>query len=433
MMINITKKYVSYINPESHQAVEHFILIHETERKSTLLSHANLFLQSQTRQSKKTSSRYASIISMFYRYLSSLEEFRNLSPGDYHLHARNKNVMRWQTAREIKRKLKNSVRPSSETIFEEAKLLMGYFRWLTDRQFFTGVNVQLKNWIPPFKSARYQEYVSYKAIQVIDSTSISVLDKLNRQASSTNSQLITPSEIKQLMENYSDPVYSALFHFALDTAMRPMDLCRFPYFGNGENAHIMPFSSMVFERPTVSYAIYNSKGKKSRDILIHRDAFEALENNYIKPYYAERAKKYRNHYGKKPPLDILFLNKNGHPVTPDTIASRTVAAKEKALAKNPDLRKSLCFYDARDWWPTQYIIRSFGDDLLKSNEILFNLAVAQILKSQMGHAILKTTFDNYVGMARVILSMHQGRKTEIFSPSNFSATAFMQAFKGHDT
>ncbi|MBS5847150.1 MAG: hypothetical protein KID08_15715, partial [Pseudomonas putida] len=88
---------------------------------------------------------------MFYRYLSSQEEFRSLSPGDYHLHARNKNVMRWQTAREIKRKVKNSVRPSSETIFEEAKLLMGYFRWLSDRQFFTGVNVQLKNWIPPFK------------------------------------------------------------------------------------------------------------------------------------------------------------------------------------------------------------------------------------------------------------------------------------------
>lgn len=428
-MIIITKKYVSYLNPESNRKVSHFILIHETTKHSTLLSHANLFLQSQTRQSKKTSSRYASIISMFYRYLSTLEEFQGFSPSEYHFHVQNKNVKRWQTSREIKRKSKESIRPSSKTIFDEAKLLMNYFRWLTENNFYTGVNVLLKNWIPPFKSARYQEYVSYKAIRVFDSTSIRVLDKENRQASISD-QLITPYEIKQLMESYSDPVYAALFHFALDTAMRPMDLCRFPYFGNGDNSHIMPYSSMTFEESTVNYAVSNSKGNKSRDILIHRDALQALEENYIKPYYAERAKKYRKRYGTKPPLSVLFLNKDGRPVTPDTISGRTVSAKKKAMANNRNLRKNIRFYDSRNWWPTQYIIRSFGDDLLKSNEILFNYAVAQVLQRQMGHTFLKTTFDHYIGMARVILSMHQGRKMEIFNASDFSATAFMSAFKG---
>lgn len=427
-MISITKKYIEYLCSDLNKTVAHFILIFNSSKKNTLLSHANLFLYSSTRRSKKTSSRYASIISMFYRYLSTTEEFKDRNPSEYHLFAENKDIRRWITSRETDRVSRSSKSPSTGTIVDDAKLLLGFFKWLGDNGFHTNVKIQMKTWVPPFKSSRYQQYVSYKAREIIDSTSIDVLDKENRQLQVRG--LISPQEIEQLTAAYSDPVYPVLFMFALGTAMRPMDLCRYPYFGNGDNAHIMPFSSMVMEGATVEYTVNNSKGNKTRKIIIHEDALRDIENNYIKPYYTKRAAKYKENYGEKPPLSLLFLTEDGHPVTPDKISQRTNVAKKKALEKNPKLRPNLCFYDARDWWPTQYMIRCFGDDLLRSSEGLYNLAVAQVLQSQMGHSDVRTTFDNYMDMARVILSLHQSRKMEIFKSADFSATNFIDAIAG---
>ncbi|MBD8755657.1 site-specific integrase [Pseudomonas coleopterorum] len=362
---------------------------------------------------------------MFYRYLSTLDEFKNVSPGSYHLYAKNKNVMRWQSYREISRAKEEDASPTSETIFEDAKMLMNCFRWLGDAQIPTGVKVQLRSWIPPFKSARYQEYVSLKARNVIDSSAISVLDKVSRQSQIRG--LITPKEIEQLAESYVDPVYPALLIFAIGTAMRPMDLCKFPYFGNGENKHIMPYSSMQFKEETVKYSITNSKGRNTRTILIHRDALKILEETYINPFYAERAKKYLDRYGKAPPLGMLFLTANGRPVTPSSISQRTTAAKKTAQIKYPEIRKNLKFYDARDWWPTQYLIRCFGEKLDQSNEGLFNYAIAQVLRSQMGHKSLTTTFQHYVDLARLIYSIYRGHSLEIFRAANLSAPDFLTA------
>jgi integrase len=362
---------------------------------------------------------------MFYRYLSSLEDFRNIAPGSYHLYARNKNVMRWQSHREINRAKGADARPTSETIFEDAKMLMNYFRWLGDVNVSTGVKVKLKTWIPPFKNARYQEYISLRARNVIDSSIISVLDKISRQKNIRT--LITLKEIQKLAENYVDPVYAALLIFAIGTAMRPMDLCRFPYYGNGLNKHIMPYSSMQFNEPTVNYVITNSKSHRTRTIIIHRDALKALEETYINPFYAERAKKYEERYGEAPPLGLLFLTTNGRPVTPASIAQRTTTAKKKARSMDPTIRESLKFYDARDWWPTQYMIRSFGNKLLQSNEGLFNYAIAQVLLSQMGHKSLTTTFQYYLDFARVILSIYQGHSLEVFRAADLSAPEFLSA------
>lgn len=423
-MIRITKKYIEYVPVESLRKVTHYLLIFEDKKASVLLSHINLFLYSNTRASKKTSSRYASVISMFYRYLSTTDDFKSVHPSQYHLFARNKHVKRWQSSREMKRVAHGSASPSSETIFGEAKLLMNYFRWLGDAGFTPGVEVKLKSWIPPYRSARYQAYIGLRAKQVIDTTSIDVLDRENRQLAIRS--LITPQEISELTSNYSDPVYAVMLIFAVATAMRPMDLCRFPYYGNSANAHIGPFSSMEFTEANVSYTVYNSKGRKTRTILVHRDALRDLEENYIKPLYAARAKKYQENYGQEPPLSLLFLTKDGQPVTPDRISQRTTAAKEQALQLNPNLRANLRFYDARDWWPTQYLIRNFGEEIF-NNDGLYNLAVAQVLQDQMGHRFLRTTFDHYVDLGRVIMTMHKRRSTEIFRAANLSANDFIRA------
>ncbi|HEN8713229.1 TPA: site-specific integrase [Pseudomonas putida] len=422
-MIKIIKKHVEYVCSESNRKTAHFILIYEDKKHSVLLSHANLFLYTTTRLSRKTSSRYASIISMFYRYLSTIDDFKNIHPSQYHLFSRNKHVKSWQSHRETKRVAQGYASPCTKTIFEDAKLLINYFRWLGDSGFNPGIEVKLKTWIPPFKRSRYQAYISFKANKSIDPTSIEVLDRDSRQSSLRS--LITPHEIRLLSENYSDPVYSVLLIFALATAMRPMDLCRFPYFGNGDNAHIAPFSLMDFTESTVNYTVHNSKRRKTRTILIHQDALRTIEENYIKPLYVARAKKYEKNYGEKPPLSLLFLTKDGHPVTPDRIAQRTNSAKKMAQTVEPQLRANLKFYDSRDWWPTQYMIRCFGEEILSANDGLYNHAVAEVLQNQMGHKFIQTTFDHYMDMARIILSVHKGKSTEILRAADYSSDDFI--------
>lgn len=429
-MISIEKKFISYARSDDGLLISHFMLIHKGAVKNTLLSHANLYLYSKTRNSKKTSSRYASVISMFYRYLSTLDEFAKCEPSTYHTRVLNKHIRRWQDSREIARVKQDKTRPSSVTIFEDAVQLMNYFRWLSDSNFPIAINIKLKTWIPHYKSARYQEYISVKAKDVIDSTSIRTLDRANRARSFDG--LITPYEVNALAENYSDPVYSTLLMLALGTAMRAMDVCGYPYYGNAENSHIMPYSSMSFDGNTVLYKIFNSKGRKDRTIIIHKDTLKMIDESYTTPLYPERAKKYERKYGTRPPLSILFLTKDGDPVTPDRIAQRTTAAKNKARLKDPTLRASLTFHDARDWWPTHYLIEAFGNKLLNSNETLFNYAVAQILLGQMGHGSIETTFKHYIAKATLLLSLYKGRGLELVSATNLSATVFLNRLKDID-
>lgn len=368
---------------------------------------------------------------MFYRYLSTLDEFTEIDPGSYHTQVLNKHIKRWQDSREIARVKQNKVSPSSATIFEDAVLLLNYFRWLNESKFPVVIDVKLKTWIPPFKNSRYQEYISVKAKDVIDSTSIRTLDRANRERSFDG--LITPHEVNALIANYSDPVYSTLLMLAIGTAMRAMDVCRYPYYGKGENSHIMPYSSMSGDDPTITYKIFGSKGRKDRTIIIHRDTLRMIEESYTKPLYPDRAARYEAKYGAKPPLSILFLTKDGDPVTPDRIAQRTTAAKSKARLKDPTLRPSLTFHDARDWWPTHYMIKAFGDKLLSSNEGLFNYAVAQVLLSQMGHSSLETTFKHYIAKAMLLLAIYKGENLELVRAADLSAPAFLDRLQAVDS
>lgn len=421
-MLTIKSKEVTY-SDEISMVVSHCILIAEQNEQKILLSHPNLFLYKVTRSSIKTSIRYANIISMFYRFLSTQEKMAGKELGVYHMLADNKDIMLWQVQRQIDRIKKQSLRPSSETIYEDAKVLLVYFKWLNDHGYLTNVQVTLKSWRANFRSSRMLNYVQLMAKSKIDASNIRVLDKKNRQRKSNF--LITDPEIKKLLEHYSDPVYSAMFNLALGTAMRPMDLVKFPYIGNNDNTHIMPYSEMDRERVTTSYTVYKSKGNKDRTITIHMEDLKALEANYIIPYYATRKQLYKTRYGHACPPNILFLNKKGEPVDEDMIASRTNYTKNKIIKSHPDFRAHLTFYQSRHWWPTQHIIATFGDRLLtESMEVLY-LATAQVLVAQMGHDDVQTTYKYYVDMARIIMMLHKGRTFDLITSSAKTVSNFM--------
>jgi integrase len=429
-MIHIERKILNYQSPELDTTVSHYILIAHQNNKKTLLSHPNIFLHSVSRSSLKTSSRYSNIISMYYRFLSNEDRYKNIAIDQYHVLSDNRDIKRWQISRQITRITKQNTKPSSSTIYEDAKILLFFFHWLNDNGYVTNVNTKTKSSIAYFNRSKLLAYVQAKANVRIDAKNIRVLDKEARQKQ--RRVLITDKEIRLYLKCFVDPVYASLFKLALGTAMRPMDLCKMPYIGNGRNSKIMPYSEMDKNQKTFEYTINGSKGNKSRTIIIHRDDLANLYEQYIKPYYDTRRNKYKSRFGKECPLNILFLTDRGVPVTPEKIASRGNAAKIKAMKMDMNFRSSINFYDSRHWWPTMFLIRFFQEDLLSNAADVMWAACGQILVNQMGHKDIETTFSYYVDMARVMLLANKGRATEIITQAHDGVHAFIdQVSKGN--
>ncbi len=422
-MLTIERSYLDYYSHDLGMKARHYVLIADYKTKKMLLSYPNLFLYNHTRASKPTSSRYSNIISMFYRFLSTLNEFKDIDPGYYHALASNKHIKMWQVHRQVERINAQKTYPSSETIFEDAKILLIFFRWIITSGYVTSVNVALKTWVANFRSSHMLNYLNRKAKTTIDSKNIKVLEKERRQKRSVS--LITKGEIKSYLQSFHDPVYAAMFKFALGTAMRPMELCKFPYIGNGLNTHILPFSDMNTQNPTIDYTIIAGKGNKNRAIVINSGDLKELELGYIIPYYKERAKKYKERYGKPCPPSILFLTKSGEPVDAARVANRGSAAKVKAMEMNPDFRESVVFYSSRKWWPTMFLIKFFKEDLLTEKASSLYAAAAEVLVNQMGHEDIDTTYSHYVDDARLVMMAHHGRVNELITAPDESVSEFI--------
>lgn len=410
-MIEIKTLPIKYKSIDSLGIAEHYILkTVNASGKEMLLSHPNLFLYHETNDSLNTSKRYAAIISKFYSYLSTQDKFLKTDISKYHVIADNRDIRRWQIDRQTKRVEKQSVKPTSETIFEEARVLLNFFRWLLGVGYITNVSIQHKDWIANFKSKRMLNYIQKRAKTAIDSKNIQVLDKERRQSSSKS--LITNQEIKALLNAYSDPVYSALLKLSLGTGMRPMELVQFPYIGNGKNKQIMPYSEMDKDNATVDYELIG-KGKKQRVIKVNIKDLKELDEQYIKKHYVERKKKYEKKFGVDCPPSVLFLTKSGSPVTSGKISRRSNDAKLKAMKNYPEFREKITFYEARHWWPTMFVIEFFKEKLLtESSEVLY-VAFAEALKNNMGHEELETTYEYYIDMARLVYSAQQGSVHEL--------------------
>lgn len=412
------------------QTVHHYILIAKEQDTWVLLSQANIFLRKNTSSSIKTSSRYSSVISMFYRYLSTLDKYSNISVAQYHALFDNEDMQRWQVARQRARVKSGRASPTSTTIFEDAKLVLGICHWFNNNGYVTGVNVKVKTWVANFKSNDMLSHIQRKEKNIIDASTIKVLDKERRQKQAKS--LITNDGIRQLMDSFVDPVYGEMFRLSLGTAMRPAELCDFPYYGTGRNAHIMPYSSMEKATNTVDYTVLG-KGNKLRTIKVNTKDLNLLESNYIVPFYRKRAEKYEKRFGKKPPLSVLFLNNKGIPITAAAISVRTNAAKKAALRKYPAFSESTTFYDARHWWPTQFLIAFFGQELLsKTTDVLFT-ACAEVMRNQLGHESLETTYKHYIDLARVVLMAHNGLVNEIVTNNGESVEEFIKRIDTPDS
>ncbi|CAH2911785.1 MAG: hypothetical protein CPSOU_2060 [uncultured Paraburkholderia sp.] len=104
---------------------------------------------------------------------------------------------------------------------------------------------------------------------------------------------------------------------------------------------------------------------------------------------------------------------------------RTHAAKVAAMSRNPNFRESISFYDARHWWPTQFLINFFGEQLLSETTDVLFAACAEVLRNQMGHESLDTTYKHYIDLARVVLMAHKGMVNELVVEAGESVDDFI--------
>jgi|SRR5450830_26816 len=422
-MLQISRELVSYKTIRGKD-VSHYILIADEGKKRVLISHVNLYLYDITRSSEATSNKYSSILSVFYSYLSTLDKFKLVGVGSYHNITDNEDIKSWQEARQTARVKAQKTFPTSETIFNDAQRVLNFFSWLKYEHYETCVDVQYKTWVANFKSDHLLSHIQRKAEVAVDSKNITVLDRERRQRQSYS--LITNDEIKSLIQSYPDPVYAALFKLSLGTAMRPSELCKFPYIGTGANSHIQPYENMAREGATVSYLISLSKGHKSRTIRVNMADLKALEEHYIKPHYQERARLYKERYGKKCPPSILFLTARGVPITSKMISDRTLAAKKLAMATNSQFRESVVFYDARHWWPTMFLIKRFKQGLLEDSTVIRDMAAIQAITQQMGHDNFSTTYNHYIDQARLLLLAQEGYVNDLVTNPDQSVEEFIE-------
>lgn len=405
-MIKFEIKPIKYYSSTLLANVEHYVLIAEKDKKRILVSIPNIYLYSKSRSSMQTSKRYATLIAQFYRFLSNFEKFKLVEPGDYHIHVSNVEIRHWQIFRQQKRISRGTLHPTSETIYSDATTVYYFFKWLSDEGIPTGVKIRLKTWIANFKDRRLLNYLAKKTRLSLDTDPIRVLDKQARQKKAVH--LIKHSEVKTLLSVYPDKVYAVLFNFALATAMRPMELVKFPYMGNGKNRHILPYSQMDSGIKSHDYNVFG-KGNKFRDIKIPDYALKMLEDEYIKNEYPARARLYRKKFGKKCPLSILFLTAEGVPVIPSMIANATNYAKRLAVAKDPSFATTNIFYHARKWWPTMMMVQHHnGEDILKKDAEVMHVALTQVIINQMGHEDPSTTYQHYLVLARYLVMANRG-------------------------
>ncbi|MNK99091.1 hypothetical protein D3C87_1194720 [compost metagenome] len=83
------------------------------------------------------------------------------------------------------------------------------------------------------------------------------------------------------------------------------------------------------------------------------------------------------------------------------------------MANNPEFRPHIDFYQARHWWPTQYLIATYGDMLLTQTTDALVLAVSQVITTQLGHEDIETTYKHYIDMARVIMLSYKGQSLDL--------------------
>lgn len=77
-----------------------------------------------------------------------------------------------------------------------------------------------------------------------------------------------------------------------------------------------------------------------------------------------------------------------------------------------------------------FLIKTFGKDIMTEAVDVLHLATGEVLRNQMGHEDLSTTYKYYVDLARLLVHRSRGGVNELVTASDESVAEFI-ARNGH--
>jgi hypothetical protein len=391
--LKIIKTIISY--KEDKSTFSHAILLADNGHNKTLLSYVNIYLRQTTSRSLQSTNKYADNLKRFFEYLLKSIDEDARSSADFWLSATETHIHDWQGSIVKKRDDNKSRKPSDKTIRNNASLIKEFFNWSKLNNLPTLIRKNSDIWKFNFKKHSTNKT---ERGQIVDSTKRLV----------TNKKLLVMSkhDITNLQSNYSDPVFAFMHTLALATGLREEGLCQFPYIGVAENNHIRPYSEMELssdEKIKVFDYTVTEKGS-SRTLKVNSKAWKAICAGYLSLYF-ERRRKFKRYIAtlpknERPAIDsVFFLNKKGHPVTPKMISSATNYAKSKIKGYQ------WVFHDSRGWYATSFMMSNLTNNQINSK--YYDLGVEEVLRKQIGHKDIKTTYTHYLKVASLILATNE--------------------------
>jgi len=210
-----------------------------------------------------------------------------------------------------------------------------------------------------------------------------------------------------------DPVYYWIALVLRFTALRPkVDLEQLPFRGEGPNARLRPLEPSEVEALWVwddekevegHYGslpfTFRSKGGKARTIAFPGDLWVLLSTHWA-PLRNRRTRRYKETHGEYPSNSILFLNKDGEPVT-----YRMIYRHFARVAAHPDFPRERLPrfhpYMLRHAWAT-LLVYAYQQEHKWVGQLYHNAALEIVLKEYLGHEDIGTTYAHYVHLVSLM-------------------------------
>lgn len=420
LIMKIEKTISTYINPLTGSEQSHHVLYTLDHDRASPFDAVNLFLSINAVSSIDTSKRYSSVFIRFYSWYFKYK--KQLLNKHAWLTVTDIDIQSWQINRAAHRTMEQKEKPSDKTIFSDACIIHDFYIWALNEKYPVRIKPQSREFIFDFKNRENDllAHIPKSKRKVIGKKNIRVKTGSIQQE---NIRILTPDQIKDLLMSYSDPVYAFMYLTSMCTGLRPEGVVAIPYIGVGRNSHILPWDQMKKEiKPdqlTFTYRV-TEKGRKTRSIKININDWNLINSAYLS-LLEERRNLYKEKNGKYPDQKYFWLNSKGMPITSSKqIADATTYAKKRGNIDFP-----CCFYDARHWYATMYILHHLNKNNLWKEDG-YNAAIDENLRQQLGHENILTTYNHYVSVARLYVAASGGLVSEVAKAGGFVKEIFSQ-------
>lgn len=191
-----------------------------------------------------------------------------------------------------------------------------------------------------------------------------------------------------------DIVYAFIAYVFRVTALRPKELLQLPFRGTDKNLALRPYNAKEAQTLNDIAFTFRSKGKV-RSIDLPALLWTVICLSWM-PERQKRATLYERTNGVSPRNSVLFLSKNGTPITYKMIYHHFVSA-----SKNGNLGRNITPVTLRRSWATHFVLKLLKQQEMLGRGYIYDAVNDDLLRRNMGHEDARTTYKYYVRLANL--------------------------------